>query len=358
MRAPPRLGRPVARVDERDTMFARAARRPGTPAFDDYYARRPELREVDDRLRALPELCRPGGRHYAPLVCGQADDYFRAIEAIVPDAAVVETWAPLVREARDATPILRSLARALGASAAGCAAVDEAFVYTHKGRHDADYGREVALPHRWAVVFLVEMDFGTMQRAPRARVLRESARQYYRAAVMAKTVAAVLEAGGAGAKAHYDAHYDLMLVPLAVAAGLGELGRHNLLIADRHGTRVRIGAVTTDRPLAAAAPVSLGAARFCERCRKCAENCPSRALSNGPREPARGVWRWPTDVERCYAYWRGVGTDCGICMAVCPFSHPDTWWHNAVRAVIRRAPWLARPARLADDLVYGKRWTA
>ena len=108
--------------------------------------------------------------------------------------------------------------------------------------------------------------------------------------------------------------------------------------------RVRIGAVTTDRPLVAAAPVSLGAARFCERCRKCAECCPSHALSTGARETVRGVPKWPTDVERCYAYWRLVGTDCGICMATCPFSHPDTWWHNAVRAVIRRAPWLARPS--------------
>ncbi len=339
-------------------MFARAARVAGTAAYDDYYARRPELRAVDDRLRALPELCRPGGRHYDAVVCGQAGDYFAAIETISPDRAVVETWAPLVRAAGDATPILESLARALGAVAVGCAAVDEAVVYTHKGRHDADYGREVRLPHAWALVFLVEMDVEAMRRAPRAPVLRESARQYYRAAVVAKTIAAVLEAAGAGAKAHYDAHYDLMLVPLAVEAGLGELGRHNLLIADRRGTRVRIGAVTTDRPLVAAAPVSLGAARFCESCRKCAECCPSRALSAGARETVRGVPKWPTDVERCYGYWRGVGTDCGICMAVCPFSHPDTWWHNAVRALIRRAPWLARSLRLADDLVYGRRWPA
>jgi hypothetical protein len=32
---------PSERVDERDTMFARAARRPGTAAYEDYYARRP-----------------------------------------------------------------------------------------------------------------------------------------------------------------------------------------------------------------------------------------------------------------------------------------------------------------------------
>jgi len=345
---------PGERVDERDTMFARAARRPGTPAYADYYARRPERQAIDDRLRALPELCRPGGRHFEPTVCGEADAYFRAIDDIRVDDDEVTRWAPAVATGGAAT--LETLARSLGAVAAGSAPVDPAFVYTHKGRHDADYGREVRLPHGWAVVFLVEMDADAMRAAPRAPVIRESARQYYRAAVIGKTLEAVLVKAGASATCHYDAHYDVMLVPLAVAAGLGELGRHNLLIADRCGTRVRIGAVTTDMALSPAAPVSLGAARFCEVCRKCADNCPPRALSPGPRVDVRGVWKWPTEVERCYGYWRGVGTDCGICMAVCPYSHRSTWFHNGVRWAIKRAPWLSRLAVWGDDVVYGRRW--
>jgi len=347
---------PPACVDERDTMFARAARRPGTAAYDDYYSRRPDLQRIDDRLRALPELCEPGGRCFDPVVCREAAAYFRAIDAIAVDPRLVDRWVPEVRAAANLGSTLKQLAMAMGAVAAGVTRVDPAYVYTHKGRFDDDYGRKIRLDHPSALVFLVEMDFETMRQAPRAPVLRESARQYYRAAVMARTIEQVLLTAGLSAKAHFDAHYDVMLVPLAVTAGLGELGRHNLLIADRRGTRVRIGAVTMDAGVRGDESVQLGVGRFCESCRKCSESCPSRALSSGSRELVRGVWKWPTDVERCYAYWRGMGTDCGICMAVCPFSHPDTWWHNGVRAIIRRAPWLARPARLADDLLYGRRF--
>ena len=42
-----------------------------------------------------------------------------------------------------------------------------------------------------AVVFLVEMDHAAMMRAPRAPTIRESARQYYRAARIALTATAV-----------------------------------------------------------------------------------------------------------------------------------------------------------------------
>jgi epoxyqueuosine reductase QueG len=100
----------------------------------------------------------------------------------------------------------------------------------------------------------------------------------------------------------------------------------------------------------------LGIDRFCEVCRKCADNCPSHALSDGARVPVRGVGKWPTVPERCHGYWRQVGTDCGICMAACPFSHPDTVLHRLVRRTVRVAPWLSRPLVRLDDLFYGRRW--
>jgi reductive dehalogenase len=170
--------------------------------------------------------------------------------------------------------------------------------------------------------------------------------------------AAAIRAAGHDARPHYDAHYDVILPPLAVRAGLGELGRNNILVADRYGSRVRIGAVTTDMAIAPGRPVDLGVAPFCEICKKCAENCPSRALSTGEREDVLAVRKWPTDVKRCYGYWRRSGTDCGICMAVCPFSHRDTPFHNLIRRVVRLHPMLARMALFGDDLWYGRKWTA
>lgn len=346
----------AARFDERDTMFARAARRGGTSEYEAYYAARPDLKGVDDRLRAMPELGAPGGRYHDPTVCGEAEALFETVNRIAPDRQLVGRWTERVRASADPAIPLRALALELGAVDAGCCAVDPAFVYAHKGRFDADFGRPVGLDHGFALVFLVEMDHGAMARAPRAETLRESARQYLRAAEIAHVVAAVVGGLGHRARPQFDAHYDVILPPLAVAAGLGELGRNNILVSRRWGSRVRLGAVTTDLELPPGRPVDLGLQHFCAVCRKCSDNCPSRALSGGEKEIVRGVRKWPTDVERCYGYWRAVGTDCGVCMAVCPFSHRDNPFHAAVRWVVARAPWSHRLLRWGDDLVYGRRW--
>jgi reductive dehalogenase len=344
------------RVDERDTMFARIHRRPGTPAFEDTYRRRPDLREVDDALRALPRLMGPGGRYYDADLYEPAMRHFRDLEAIeVPEDLVAE-WSPRLRAAPEPGALLRQMALDLGAVAAGCARVEPRFVYSHRGRTDERYGEPVPLDLCHAVVFLVEMDHEEMRHAPGHRSVTETALQYLRAARISRSIVAVLRACGHRAESQHDAHYSMMLPPLAVAAGLGELGRHNILVADRFGSRVRIGAAATDLALRPGRPVSLGARHFCETCMKCVDNCPSRALSRDDPVDVRGVVKWPTDTERCFAYWLRSGTDCGICMAVCPFSHRDNAFHALVRWCVRHFPFVARPALFFDDLVYGRRW--
>ena len=347
---------PDSQVDERDVMFARMSRVEGTPEYDEYYERRPELKKEDDRIRAMIPLYLPGSRYYHPEITGEAERYFESIYDIEPDPAIIKEWQERFQETVDNSGLVREMVRALGAVAVGFAPLPHEYIYTHKGRFAEDYGHEIRLDHPTAIVFLIEMDFGQMQRAPHAEAIRESARQYYRAAVIARTVEATLKAAGYGAKAHYDAHYDVILPPLAIEAGLGEIGRNNILIADRFGSRVRIGAVTTDLRLKHDGHIRLGADEFCSICRKCAENCPSRALSAGEKEWVRGVEKWTTDTEKCYSYWRQVGSDCGICMAVCPFSHRNNWLHNLVRMMIPLNPWLRRIALIFDDLIYGRKW--
>jgi hypothetical protein len=79
----------VGRFDERDTMFARMARRAGTSAYADYYSRRPQLRKPDDRIRSMPGLGRPGGRHHHPEISAEAERYFEDIPGLELDPAVV-----------------------------------------------------------------------------------------------------------------------------------------------------------------------------------------------------------------------------------------------------------------------------
>ena len=87
------------------------------------------------------------------------------------------------------------------------------------------------------------------------------------------------------------------------------------------GNRVRLGAVLTDLPLEADKPVDFGLPEFCALCGKCAVKCPSKALSGPPHMVNdRPVWQF--DEVKCFRMWTEYATDCGICIASCPFSRP------------------------------------
>lgn len=332
------------------------ARVEGTPQYEDYYSQKPELKKVDDSLRAMTPLFEPGGLYYDEELCTEADKFYKAIYSVEPDQELSEEFARRLDGLGNKTLRLGVMARRLGAVDVGFAPMDKALLYSVKGRLDEDYGTEITPHYPSALVFLVEMDFEAMRRAPRAEAALESARCYYLAAVIAKTLEAALTQAGWKAKAHYDAHYEMILPPLAVLAGLGEVGRNNILISKRYGSRVRIGAVTLDCPVTYDSPISLGVEHFCGLCGKCSDNCPPAALSSGEPEEIRGVSKWPTNVVKCHRFWRVAGTDCGVCMAVCPFSHKNTIFHNVIRWFIRHFAWLHAPALFFDDLFYGRRW--
>ena len=129
-------------------------------------------------------------------------------------------------------------------------------------------------------------------------------------------------------------------IPMAIDAGLGELGRHSLLITPKYGPRIRLAKVMTDLPMIADRPISFGVTEFCEVCGKCAEFCPSEAISNENRTyeaaPAGipGYYHWPLDGDKCFSYWAEVGGSCYNCIRVCPFNKPEGWLHEATRILI------------------------
>jgi reductive dehalogenase len=353
---PKAISIPNQQVDERDTMFARMARTQNTDAYDHYYSNNPDLKKKDDYIRNLPALLNSKGKYYNSDYSERARQLFDSIDNISIDNKIVNNYAKLFINDKPDTKVLKKIAIELGAVAVGCTNLEEKFIYSYKGRFDNDYGEKIKLEHQNVLVFLVEMDFEQMSFSPKANAIYESANQYYRAAVIAKTLEAIILKLGYDAKAHYDAHYDIILPPFAVQAGLGELGRNNILIADKFGSRVRIGAVTSKINLDFDSPINIGAERFCEVCKKCAINCPTKALSLNSKSLVREIEKWTTDVENCYTIWRFYGTDCGICMAVCPFSHRNNWFHYLIRKVVKFCPIFNRILLNFDELIYGKKW--
>jgi epoxyqueuosine reductase len=113
----------------------------------------------------------------------------------------------------------------------------------------------------------------------------------------------------------------LALIPPAIAAGLGELGKHGSLINRHFGSGVRLAGITTDMPLIATGPDRFGADEFCATCQICTAACPPVAI--GPqKQMVRGVERWYVDFDKCIPYFTEAAS-CGICIAECPWTRPD-----------------------------------
>lgn len=348
-------GRPSRRVDERDIMFARARLKPGSPEFETYYAMRPENRAGDDRTRALPGLLSHRAGKADPVEFASAKASFELTEALrhKVDGPVASPRVSL--DPREATERIKRLARYYGARDVGVTELRPYHVYTHVGRGSGIWGEPIELDHAWAVAFTVEMDHRVMQHAPEAPVVAESARQYVESARVALQVASAIRRLGYPARAHIDGNYRVIAPLVALDAGLGEIGRMGLLMTPRLGPRVRLGVVTTDLPLVADPPGDdPSVIDFCAVCRKCAENCPSGSIPLGDREPIDDGLRWAIDADSCFRYWNAVGTDCGRCMAVCPYSHPDNTAHNLVRWAAAHSGAARRLALRLDDLFYGR----
>jgi ferredoxin len=113
----------------------------------------------------------------------------------------------------------------------------------------------------------------------------------------------------------------LLLIPPAIASGLGELGKHGSLISRHFGSGVRLAGVTTDMPLVATAPDRFGADEFCRSCQICTRECPPQAIAD-EKQLVRGVERWYVDFDKCIPYF-AESASCGICIAVCPWTRPD-----------------------------------
>ena len=159
---------------------------------------------------------------------------------------------------------------------------------------------------------------------------------------------------GYSARAHHLNNYQVIAVPVAVDCGLGELSRAGYLITPELGLGLRLAIVTTDMPLAHDKPVDLGVQSFCEYCKICAEECPSKSIPMGDKVVHNGIKKWKLDEKTCYAYWHAVGTDCSICLTSCPWTKPQNWFHKtmSVPATIK-GPHQALMT-WADKLFYGK----
>jgi len=346
---------PVARIDERDVMFARAELTPGTERFERYYREKPAHRRPDDSFREKPGLFSKNARFYDPHLSPLARSLFTTIEHARPFINCKTAEERVSFDPAAMSGFIKKWAQKLGAVSAGITELRDYHVYTVLGR-DGEWGKPVTLNHRFAIALTVEMDWRMMQSAPAGPCLIESGLQYLMSGIFAVQIAEFIRTLGYPAQAHIDGKYNLVCPLVARDAGLGEIGRMGLLMTPRLGPRVRIAVVTTDMPLIPDRRVYNHAMiDFCTRCKKCADVCPSGAISFEDRKEIDGVRRWQISQEKCYTYWCQAGTDCGRCVAACPYSHPDNLLHNSVRWMINNSSLFRRVAVKVDDFFFGRK---
>lgn len=180
-------------------------------------------------------------------------------------------------------------------------------------------GRSSELP--WMILLVVAMDHEQLATAPEHTSAIEVHRQYNRGTAAARALADWLREQGYQAEGHGGPGAGpIQMVPAAIAAGLGELGKHGSIINRELGSSFRLAAVLTDAPLAAAEPDQFGVDDFCLGCRVCTDACPPDAIAPDKRL-VRGATKWAVDFDRCLPYF-AESYGCGICIAVCPWSTP------------------------------------
>jgi reductive dehalogenase len=364
----------VQRFDERKVVFSRVRYQPGMKEYDQFYAENPELFDRDEKRRAKGFVLGTFGSidapHEKPNVAAMIGLRYFGAQMGSPEV-VRPVQAPFFKGHREVmslekgAELVKGYARHLGADLVGIARLDPRWVYSHVGTIQRDgwdhgeadwskWGQEIRIEHKYVIVFAEEMDREMIDSSPHTPCFVESMKNYAKGAFISTQLSAYIANLGYSATANHVHHYELILPPLAADAGLGEVGRLGYLMTREFGPRVRLSAVTTDMELAVDKPVDIGVEDFCRICRKCAETCPSQSIPAAvDMTEENGMLRWKLDADSCFGYWGKIGTDCCICMRVCPWSHARTWPHKLIVWWIARNRWARRLFNRMDDIFYG-----
>lgn len=347
----------LKRFDERNTGFSR-----GAIEGDKYTA-------MHDRSIANIEKGMPGKTilDHATWVAGRTADYVLRKSKLARETPPTYNHKFRLRSAEPAamTRVIKQTATWIGADLVGVARLNPMWIYTHWGLHNAMYtnaakhGDPIEIPsdYEFVVVMVNEMDYDLMRRTP--NVEPETDIGYSTAAWCAASLATFI--AELGYKAIPSVNELGLSIPMAVDAGLGELGRNGQLITREFGPRVRISKVFTNLPLVPDSPIDIGVQGFCERCKLCATHCPSRALMTDERRDkawdqsnAEGMMKWPIKAMKCFDWWVKNGTHCSVCIRICPWNKPNNALHKTVRLFAERNI-LTRAMIFMDQLLgYGK----
>ena len=318
----------VARVPKRTDMFARA--------------------QFGDMGKANQDNAAGGyyGRKSAP---SMAQRYMLGAFVLLQDGTPNDGPRPDDAERNAAN--LKAASYWLGVDAVGLSRCPEWTWYSH----DAT-GAVLDPPHDQSVSMIVDQGHETMEGASGDDWISvaQSMRAYLRFSLLGGVLAKQIRNLGYKAKAHSVLDGEVLQPPLLLLSGLGEVSRIGEVILNPFlGPRLKSGVVTTDMPMTHDRPIDFGLQKFCESCNKCARECPSGAITAGPKLMFNGYEIWKSDSQKCATYRITTpgGAMCGRCMKTCPWNLEGLFSDRAFRWAAMNVPAAAPILARLDDAV-------
>ncbi|MGB5863460.1 MAG: reductive dehalogenase [Sulfitobacter sp.] len=316
----------VARVPKRTDMFARA--------------------QFGDMGKSLQKGAAGGyyARKAAPSMAQR-----RALGAFV----LLQDGAPAPAEVKidpqEAADLVKATAYWLGCDAVGISACPDWTWYSHDARGDV-----ITPPHDQAISIIIDQGFETMEGASGDDWISvaQSMRAYLRFSLLGGVLAQQIRNLGYSAKAHSVMDGEVLQPPLLLLSGLGEVSRIGEVILNPFlGPRLKSGVVTTNLPMAHDKPIDFGLQKFCESCNKCARECPSGAITAGPKLMFNGYEIWKSDSQKCATYRISTegGAMCGRCMKTCPWNLEGLFAEKPFRWAAMNVPAAAPVLAKLDD---------
>jgi epoxyqueuosine reductase len=172
-------------------------------------------------------------------------------------------------------------------------------------------GRSVAYTH--AIVLIIEMPKASIDAAPSPETQAVGIISYKKLGDITNRLTDYLQKEGYAAESAHPAIGPALYPPLAIKAGMGNGGRHGLLITPEFGPRQRISAIFTSiKNLPVTDSNEHAWTRdFCTTCGNCIRKCPGKAIFDRPVVHEDGRLSH-VDGDKCIS--------CTLCMKECSFN--------------------------------------